>query len=288
MIRTLKTFLTLGVVAILTLAATGCRSGKTAVASGHEAAGAHTQASGAAQPKGSAGARFEQLVSSYGDWHDLRVPVELKLRKPAGVSISGTMSMVRDSVVHLSFRFLGMEVLTAMATPDSIFASYRLDKVYFAESTASLLRGFPAGVGDLQNLLLGRIFALGTDRLDLSGVRIGSSSAGYTVTPAAVGSVHADAYSFRVSRANALEALVVETGVAPLECLYAAPKTTPYGPVAPEMSVSATLGKTAVDASLDLNVGKARWDQGVNVRWRVPKGYRRIAAASLLKSIPSL
>lgn len=278
--------MTLCASALIVVAATGCRSGRDAASGGQTS----SAAAAGTLTKGKADARFEALVASYGAWHDLRIPVEMKLRKPAAVSISGTLSMVRDSVAHFSFRFLGMEVLTAMVTPDSIYASYRLDKVYIAESTPSLLRGFPAGVGDLQNLLLGRLFALGAPGIGLKDVRLEDRGSGYTVTPLAAAGVRTDAYFFRISAANSLEALVVDTGSAgaPVECRYAAPKATAFGPVSPQLSIAATLGKTTLDASVELNVGKARVDQGVNVRWRVPKGYKRIPAASLLRAIPSL
>ena len=69
--------------------------------------------------------------------------------------------MQRDRSVHLSLRFLGMEVASLMVTRDSIFALYKLERLYFAESISDLLGGFPATVGNVRDLLLGRAFILG-------------------------------------------------------------------------------------------------------------------------------
>ncbi len=69
--------------------------------------------------------------------------------------------MQRDRSVHLSLRFLGMEVASLMVTQDGIFALYKLERLYFAESISDLLGGFPTTVGNVQDLLLGRAFILG-------------------------------------------------------------------------------------------------------------------------------
>ncbi|MDE6395941.1 MAG: DUF4292 domain-containing protein, partial [Muribaculaceae bacterium] len=83
--------------------------------------------------------------------------VSLDLEKPLSMSASGRATMIRDSLVHISIRFIGMEVGVVRATPDSVFLVDKYHKIYFAEPLSTLLgsRGKDLTLGDLQDMMLG-------------------------------------------------------------------------------------------------------------------------------------
>ena len=90
-------------------------------------------------------------------WTSVAMPVSLDLDKPLSMSASGRATMVRDSLVHISVRFFGMEVGIVRATADSVFLVDKYHKLYFAEPLSSLLgsRGQELTLGDLQDMMLG-------------------------------------------------------------------------------------------------------------------------------------
>ena len=101
-------------------AATSCRSAKEPVAT-NGISSASTPVAAITTPGATTAA-----------WHDLYIPVSVELRKPVAMSVSGRVTMVRDSAIFVSMRVFGMEVATIYANTDSVT------------------------VADLQDILLGR------------------------------------------------------------------------------------------------------------------------------------
>lgn len=66
--------------------------------------------------------------------------------------------MERNKSLSITLRFLGMEVGSLCVKDDSITVIDRFNKAYFKSDVMSLLDGFPATTGNLQDLLLGHIF----------------------------------------------------------------------------------------------------------------------------------
>lgn len=54
-------------------------------------------------------------------WHDMTLPVKLSLKSPTSFSMGGRATIVRDSVVYMSFRVLGFEAAVLNVTADSVF-----------------------------------------------------------------------------------------------------------------------------------------------------------------------
>ncbi len=96
-------------------------------------------------------------LGSSGSWRSVSMPVSLDLDKPMSMSASGRATMVRDSLVHISIRFIGMEVAVVRATADSVFLVDKYHKMYFAEPLAALLGESGKGLtlGDIQDMMLG-------------------------------------------------------------------------------------------------------------------------------------
>lgn len=88
------------------------------------------------------------------------------------ISANANLVWVRDSVLWLNVKKLGIEAIRALVTPDSVWVINRLDKTYAAHSIESLQRqyGLPGGFAAVQHTLLGSAWLLpGLDlRADLA------------------------------------------------------------------------------------------------------------------------
>ena len=105
--------------------------------------------------------RFEAMTAAYGMWHDLQVPMRATLRSPMNMSASGRLTMVRDSLVHISMRVLGIEVAVLRVGRDSVHVFDKFHRYYAAESMAALSRRTGLTLADVQCALLGRAFMPG-------------------------------------------------------------------------------------------------------------------------------
>lgn len=267
--------------AIMTLLTASCHSSRSGVVSGGD------YSPSAAEPLGKKALDelFTRLESSYGEWDGVKMPVTLNLISPKSMSIGGTLTMERDRSVHLSFRFFGMEVASMMVTEDSIFAVYKVEKIYFAESIRDLLGGFPATVGNVQDLLLGRPFILGENTLSRSLCRLDGNGATWTISPER--SPAGMSYDFTVDTPTGnLELLTVNIpSRSPIVADYSDFALSDTGPMAGMTSLSAKSGNTRFAAEITLNPRKAEWGKGLGKTWSAPKGYRRVIAADILKKL---
>lgn len=106
-------------------------------------------------------------------WHTLKCPVRLSLRQPMALSASGRALMVRDSLIHISARLLGMEVAVIRADRDSAWLVDRYHKVYTSMPIAALISDYGVTLADAQELLLGRadlasLFPAAAERVSFS------------------------------------------------------------------------------------------------------------------------
>ena len=106
------------------------------------------------------------ITADNSEWHDITLPVKLSLKSPASFSLGGRATIVRDSVVYISFRVFGFEAAVLNATADSVFFVDKYHKYYFAESLDAVLGHYrkDIGIGRIQELLLGRS-PLATDNM---------------------------------------------------------------------------------------------------------------------------
>lgn len=255
-----------------------CHSGRSVAGSGSS----YESHSGKALPQSELKKLLTGLESSYSSWDDVKVPVTLRLKSPKKFSIGGTMTMQRDRSLHLSLRFLGMEVAALMVTQDSIFALYKLEKLYFAESISDLLGGFPATVSNVQDLLLGRPFILGDSKLTASRCKLEGGNDSWTITP--TGSPDGMSYSFTVDTPTGnIESLSVTAGSRkPTTAEYSDFSTSPSGPFAGSSTLTASTSRLTLSAEIDLNARRAEWDTGASRTWATPKGYTRVTAAEIM------
>ena len=257
-----------------------CRSGRQAVDSDDY----HQDSSAALSPK-RLKTMLGELEAGYGNWEDVRMPVTLRLKNPGGMSINGSMSMKRGESVYLSLRVFGMEVASLMVTQDSVFGLYKLKKIYFAECVSDMSGGFPMTVSNVQDLMLGRAFALGAVSLEDMKCDLRGNGREWTVKPGY--SPKDISYEFTVDTPTGnLERLSVELpSRKPITVEYSDFSTTDVGPVAGKTEFTASTSKIVMSGEMELNLRKAEWNKGKVGKWSEPYGYKRVRASEILKML---
>lgn len=247
---------------------------------------------GAQTPAPATKGAAEALLSTYrNDWTSLSMPLSVKLRSPKRLSASGTLTMTRGEDITISMRMLGFELAVLYINGDSILALDKLHKYYIAESVSDLLGGFPATVGNLQDLILGHVFLLGENAVgksDLGKFRIDSGSGDWFLAP--VRQPRNVSYSFAIpDGALCIATTSAAVGSRPITCTYGEYLAdTPAGSVTSSLSIKASGSKHSIEAEMELRPDKAKWNGGSSRKVTVPRGYTRIEASKLLKAIPEL
>lgn len=243
----------------------------------------------------SAAVDTRQALEQYSSqWEKLRMPLTVKLSQPKSVSISGTATMVRGSSVTLSFRVFGMEVAVLYLTSDSLLAIDKYHKRYVMEPLAPLLGGFPVNIDNVQDLLTGRPFLLGSDKTiaaDASkfDIDVTDGNSVWTMIPKKMPSKVE--YGFSFDSMLSLVALIVKASDKnPVDISYSPAETTPVGPLSPKITIEAKAGKTDIAGSISYNFGKLKTDNAVDASEIKKPGsnYERIPAKNLLKMVSAL
>lgn len=173
-----------------------------------------------------------------GTWHDMTLPVKMSLKSPTSFSLGGRATIVRDSVVYISFRVLGFEAAVLNVTADSVFFVDKYHKYFFAESLDVVLGRYrkDMGIGHIQELLMGR-------------------------SPLAVDNV----VSFGA------------TSALPVRITYSEYDNVCSGPLARTVDIDAAIKQMNVRAAIEWTSSSARCNTYPQVRFRRPgNGYRRI------------
>lgn len=223
----------------------------------------------------------------YKNWEDVVIPLEMSLSQPKDITISGRATMIKDKSIFISIRALGFEVATLYANTDSIYASYKLNKIYIAEDIKKFLTNYPITIGNLQDLLLGRAFMLGKGTLSYDMNKEIKLSLGKDLWTAAP---HCDIpnvqYSFVFgNNSDELAMLLIDyNNNSRATCCYNPATTTEIGNMSNRVDLSTSLKNIPLKASISWDIENAKWNTGATIKWKAPKGYRRIDANSLLKA----
>lgn len=278
------------VIAAITIIATslaGCSSSKKA---GHQQAGEPIPTDAALQTPRQ---RYDALCAAYGDWQDVSMPVRISLNEPKKVSFQAKATMKRNRWINFSVRLFGFELASVFVDTDSVHAIDKYHKLYLSESLSKLVGGADISIGDIQDLMLGRGFIAGsqggTFTLPMaSRLKFGQTAEGLMITPAQ--KPQAFDYGFILyPDANNILAASVSVGEK-----YAGTATYPdfiptpvAGSFAATVNLAIVKGKKA-EATLKWDIMSAKWNKGEQQSWKCPKGYERISADRLLKSLTSL
>lgn len=282
----------LAIIAGLTLAVslTGCRSGKSAsqglpaqVTPGTTAPGNVNTPVDTQTPQ----LRVQALTAAEGDWTDVKMTVRLDLTAPKRFGASGRAEMKRGEWIFLSARMLGFEVAYVWIDTDSIHVVDKFHKRYVSEGIGRLMAGANVTLTNVQDLLIGRIFRAGSrQRPSVSDFDIDQSDSGLMLLPKE--SPAGFDYGFILSNdANTLAATAIAVGERyAANVSYADYAPTPAGLWPEAVAIDVVKGKN-LGATIEWRTSSASWNQGLDRRWSLPKGYTRIDSSSLLKLISS-
>jgi hypothetical protein len=165
------------------------------------------------------------------------------------MSLSGRATIVRDSLVNVSMRVLGMEVAVVNMTPDSVVFVDKYHKYLFAESLHSLMGSHNLSLGDIQDIILGL-----KPNAPLNQLSFNNPGSEKPVT---------------VSFSDFVE--------------------TPAGNISQTVAVEAPLSKSEVAAELIWSASSAEWNSGRTVDFVTPsKGYKRVTVQNALNSFKNM
>lgn len=235
---------------------------------------------------------LKSIIDQYKSWQQVRVPLSVKINSPKSFSISGTAEMVHGSSVLISLKFIGMEVAWLYVSDSNITVADKMNKRYISESPAKFLGGFNVNTYNLQDLLVGRPFVLGTKEIADASVRkftfTGDGTGAWSLQPES--GMEGMEYGFWFEPQTVLNAAVVQfADKQPVALLYGTPVNTPVGPMASQIGIRAKIGDTEVDATIFWNWQRAKWGDVFEPREpKVPDSYRKVDGASVLKSLTNL
>ncbi len=229
------------------------------------------------------------LTASYGNWQRLRVPVTVSLKSPKNITISGTAVFDRDKSIFISLKFFGFEVANIYATTDSVMVVDKYNKQYACEKTDRFMGDFPITVANVQDLLSGRVFAIGSTQASVADFKESefdiTSTDSWSLIPRS--NLKGIDYGFMFQPADILKGVIIKSGDhQPVPITYPQPVTTSFGPMAPEINVTYSTAKATIDASLVWSFDKARWDKDVELRQpTINAKYRRITTDEITKML---
>ena len=137
----------------------------------------------------------------------------------------------------------------------------------------------------MQNLLLGRAFALGDKTLTDVKCSLSGNGLKWTITPAQ--NPRGISYDFTVDTPSGnVEQLTVNLpSRKPIEARYSDFTVAATGPIAATTELTASTSKNNFSAEISLNSRLAEWGKGDMKTWTVPKGYTRVKAADIMKML---
>lgn len=279
----------LAIVVALALCACGSKKGATAGADyGHPSTSAPIMEA----PQIKAG--VAQIAEGYGQWQKLRIPVKVEVEAGKSLSASGTAVMVRDKSIHLSLRYWGIEIGWLYLTADTITIADKYHKRYMKEAVKPFMANVPVTVANVQDLLLGRMFAIGSSNA-LTDAEAAAGSAGYDdiyffIPQENGGEKYSCGFGLQTTTpaSFSLAFTVIGAGDRPVQCSYASPIQASPGTVSPTVTMAYTTGKTPLKASFEWNFDKSRIDGAVSEPRISLEGYSRVSLETIMKMINTL
>lgn len=270
---------------LLTLAFAGCRSQK-----GTTQAGGDTR-EGVAIPANTAlNSRYTMLTESWKPWTDMEASLKISLNSPAKLNASGKAWMKRGEWISISIRMLGFEVATLWVDRDSVVAVDKFHKKYVSEPTSRLLGDADVTLEDMQDLLTGRAFLVGSGTAKVTDRRqfdFEEAANGWYLLPRR--QPQRFDYGFLASNTNnALRGAIIEVkGFGSVSTRYDDIfESRTSGWFAQEVTVETTRGKK-LSATLKWDFNGAKFNTGVTKSCRIPDNCERIEASSLSSLLKS-
>lgn len=237
--------------------------------------------------------KFDAMVETYKPWHSISVPVKIDLKSPMRVSMSGRAYMVNDSLVHVSMRVFGFEVALLHATVDSVYFVDKVHKLAVVEGLDKISANAGITLGQLQSLMLGRVFIPGTSSRishkskNIVLQNISENGTGWTVTTKSVGRIPYVCVFDIDDDSNQVSSLTVETaGNKKVTCDFGSTVNCDLGMIPQILSFDLTIGHKRLDASLRYTPSSLKIDNDdIPLFIRPGSGYKIIPLVDLMKTL---
>lgn len=234
----------------------------------------------------------KSLADTYSAWTSFYAPFSMRLAQPVSFNFSGRATMERDKSIFLSMRVLGMEMASLYANNDSVFLADKFHRYLVAVPFKSLSGRTQLTLGDLQSLLLGQAFFPGRGRLDALNDAQSLFSPAHNgnetiLTPRRL--PEGATWYFTMDNTPALTKIVVEPdGADAFTMVFTDFVETVAGRAASMVGVDGKFKNKRLEAAIEWNMDKARWDDGRKASKPSYDGYRRLSLADLLTAMKSM
>ena len=114
------------------------------------------------------------------EWTTLYTSLNANISRPMSLNCSGRATLENGKYIHLSMRFIGMEVAAMYMDADSVFFVDKYHKYYFAEPLATVLgeKYKHLTIGDIQKIFLGKLSIPETERTQIKATDFVETPAG--------------------------------------------------------------------------------------------------------------
>lgn len=194
---------------------------------------------------------YALIGHTYQGWADVQMPVTATMidAQGKGQSLSGRLTMVRDSAIEISLRAMGVEAALAYIDKDTVVVADKYHKQFLAEPYCSVFGASGLSLSNLQDALLGAPFL--PEEMPW-------------------------AWKAQVED-DILQALIFEDDDARVIGIYGNN----------DLDVMAQIADKQARLALKFNFEQAKWDSGRKMRLRSPKGGTRIYGVDIMQSIYS-
>lgn len=188
---------------------------------------------------------------TYQGWTDVQMPITATMidAEGKGQSLSGRLTMVRDSAIEISLRAMGVEAALAYIDNDTVVVADKYHKQFLAEPYCSVFGASGLSLANLQDALLGTPFV--------------AADMGWAWKAQIDGGI--------------LQALIFEDDDARVIGIYGNN----------DLDVLAQIADKQARLALKFNFEQAKWDTDRKIRLRSPKGGTRIYDVDIMQSIYS-
>ena len=113
---------------------------------------------------------YDNSIGASADWSTVYSNVSLTVERPMSLSTTARMTMENGKYVHMSMRFLGMEIAVVYIDNEMAYFVDKYHKYLFAEPLQQLLGEQYAGLtlADIQKIILGQQKLPVTENVDFS------------------------------------------------------------------------------------------------------------------------
>lgn len=230
-----------------------------------------------------AAVRAEAIASNQAQWQTFSAKGRFAITGGEEMSASMLMRMVRDRYIFISLRGnMGIEGGRIFITTDSLYIIDKVNKCYVADVPAVFTAGMPVTLGQLQNVLLCRTFATGSNAQVSEANEYGDFSTSIVADDGTT-------FNFTFDCFNLLDAMMAvrSDGLASCAAGYDDYVETDRGVVATSLSIISRSRDFKIAMEAEYSPSSITWDKEADDTLSIPSSYRRIEAYTMLQHFNS-